>query len=253
MYNKLFAKILDSSIWLEPIATRIVWLTFIAVMDEDGFVQFAGIGNVAQRAAVTREQAQEAIACLEAPDAESSDPDNDGRRVERVPGGWIVLNAAKHRDLVTRAVIKEQTRERVRRHRERVKRECNAPVTISRSGSGSEVLAEAPLATLAVQRDDGFDTFWSIYPKRVGKGDARKSWAKIIKSQQRVDTILAAVERQRTSKQWMRDGGRFIPNPATWLNQQRWDDDPDPDVPQLSDQTIRILSAGRGFGGGQHD
>ncbi len=137
MYNKLFTKILDSSIWLEPTSTRIVWVTFLAVMDEHGFAQFATVGNVANRARVTLEEAQTAVATLEAPDKASSDKDHKGRRLERVPGGWIVLNAEKHRQLVTRALIQEQTRERVRRHRE-LKRSGNAPVTPSGSGSGSE-------------------------------------------------------------------------------------------------------------------
>lgn len=143
MYNKLFTKILDSSIWLESTATRIVWLTFIAVMDELGFAQFAAVGNVAHRARVTLDEAQEAIRCLEGPDPESSDPDNDGRRLERVPGGWLILNAEKHRAMVTRSLVLEQTRLRVKLHRER-KRKGNAPVTPSeaeadtRSGSDPE-------------------------------------------------------------------------------------------------------------------
>jgi len=131
MYNKLFTKILDSSIWLEDSPTRIVWLTFIAVMDEKGFAPFAAVGNVANRARVTLDEAKAAIAVLEAPDAESSDPENEGRRLERVPGGWMVLNAEKHRNLITRAVRQAQTAERVRRYRERLKRNSNAPVTPS--------------------------------------------------------------------------------------------------------------------------
>ena len=127
MYNKLFTKILDSSIWMEPVSTRIVWITFLAAMDENGFVQFASIPNVAHRAVVSLDEASKAVATLEAPDANSSDPDNDGRRVERVPGGWMVLNANKYRALVTREIIKEQTRERVRKFRD--SKDGNAPVT----------------------------------------------------------------------------------------------------------------------------
>ncbi len=148
MYNKLFTKILDSSIWLEPTSTRIVWVTFLAVMDEHGFAQFATVGNVANRARVTLEEAQTAVATLEAPDKASSDKDHKGRRLERVPGGWIVLNAEKHRQLVTRALIQEQTRERVRRHRE-LKRSGNAPVTPSGSGSGKEETEQTHAAVAA--------------------------------------------------------------------------------------------------------
>ena len=137
MYNKLFTKILDSSIWLESTPTRIVWLTFIAVMDESGFAQFASVANVAHRARVTLEEAQAAVAAFEGPDPDSSDPDNAGQRLERVPGGWMVLNADKHRAMVTRALIQDQTRERVRRHREK-KRSSNAIVTPSDTDTDTE-------------------------------------------------------------------------------------------------------------------
>src|SRR5262245_19222822 len=128
MYNKLFTKILDSSIWLEPTPTRIVWLTFLASMDESGFVQLTSAANVAHRARVTLDEACNALVTLEGPDSDSADPENDGRRVERVPGGWMVLNASKYRDMVTKVVIQAQTRERVRKHRAR-KKDGNASVT----------------------------------------------------------------------------------------------------------------------------
>ena len=143
MYNKLFTKILDSSIWLEPTPTRIVWLTFIAVMDENGFCQFASVANVAHRARVTLPEAETAIACLDGTDPNSSDPDNEGRRLERVPGGWIVINAEKHRAMVTRAIIKEQTRQRVKRHRDKMKRTSNDDVTPSVSDSLAESTTES--------------------------------------------------------------------------------------------------------------
>lgn len=127
MYNKLFAKIVLSSIWLEPLPTRIVWIAFLATMDEDGFVQCSAIGNVASLANVTIDEARAAIETLESPDPESGNPDHEGRRIERIPGGWIVLNAKAHRDIVTREMARERTRQRVRKHRE--SRRCNADVT----------------------------------------------------------------------------------------------------------------------------
>jgi hypothetical protein len=129
MYNKIFTKILDSSIWLEPDPTRIVWITMIAAMDEDGMCHFASIENLARRAVVDIEKAKEAVRTLESPDANSCDPDHDGRRIERVPGGWMVLNAQKYKELVTRVVAREQTRQRVARYRQK-HAQCNAPVTV---------------------------------------------------------------------------------------------------------------------------
>ena len=191
MYNKLFTKIIDSSIWLEPSPTRIVWVTFLAVMDEVGFVQFSAVGNVANRARVTLDEAQAAVQCLESPDPESGDPEHEGRRVERVPGGWMVLNAEKHRALVKRVTQQEQTRERVRKHRA-LKRTRNAQVTPSESESESE--SESTLRTEAnvpqtssVARAKGppdprvkefLTWFRAEYPHRRQGADYLVKWAK---------------------------------------------------------------------------
>lgn len=75
-------------------------------------------------------------------------------------------------------------------------------------------------ATNARARD--FDAFWSAYPKKVGKQSARKAFEK---AKVPLETLLTAIERQKCSSQWSRDGGRYIPNPATWLNQGRWEDE----------------------------
>lgn len=51
------------------------------------------------------------------------------------------------------------------------------------------------------------------------------AWARL-KVNGSFDKVLAAVEQQKRSEQWQKDGGQFIPHPATWLNQGRWDDEP---------------------------
>lgn len=131
MYNKLFTKILDSSIWLETDSTRLVWLTLIAAMDEIGFAQFASPANLAYRARVSLEATEEALRVLGGADPNSSDPDHEGRRIERVPGGWMILNSAKYRELVTRAISQEKNRVRVARHRAKGKEEsCNGGVML---------------------------------------------------------------------------------------------------------------------------
>lgn len=71
----------------------------------------------------------------------------------------------------------------------------------------------------------GFEEFWNAYPRKVGKQAALKTWSKLRPSAELTKAILAAVEYQRTCPQWQKDGGQYIPNPATWLNQGRWEDD----------------------------
>lgn len=113
MFNKLFTKILDSSIWLEPNATRIVWITLLAAMDDTGYAHFSAIENLANRARVTNEEAEAAVKCFLSPDPNSADPEFKGRRVERVPGGFQILNAQKYRAIMNREIQREKTRQRV--------------------------------------------------------------------------------------------------------------------------------------------
>lgn len=71
-----------------------------------------------------------------------------------------------------------------------------------------------------------FDTrFWPAYPRKVGKANAEKAWRKIDPDPETVKDIIAAIAVQRESDQWCRDGGQFIPHPATWLNGRRWEDE----------------------------
>lgn len=172
MYNKIFTKILDSSIWLEPTGTRIVWLTLLAAMDQDGFAQFASPQNLAHRARVEAADCEAALRCLEGPDSNSGDPDNEGRRIERVPGGWFILNAAKYRDIVTRVVDREQNRLRVARHREKQKSVtvCNGTVM-----EGNGHVTTCTDLKRSVTPSDTYTEAYSEAHKSSASGDTHKA------------------------------------------------------------------------------
>jgi len=70
-----------------------------------------------------------------------------------------------------------------------------------------------------------FNSFWISYPKKTGKKAAQKAWDNA-KDKPVVYEIIAAIDAQRKSAQWIKDGGQYIPNPATWINQGRWMDKP---------------------------
>lgn len=74
----------------------------------------------------------------------------------------------------------------------------------------------------------GFDLFWKAYPKKKSKGDAKKAWKKINPDEHLQDRILRALERAKTSADWKKDHGQFIPYPASWLNAEGWDDEVEP-------------------------
>lgn len=74
----------------------------------------------------------------------------------------------------------------------------------------------------------GFDDFWNAYPKKRGKDAARKAWRK---AKPPLDAVLKALEWQTASADWTKDNGQFIPHPSTYLNQGRWQDEPEDITP----------------------
>lgn len=71
----------------------------------------------------------------------------------------------------------------------------------------------------------GFDDFWKAYPKKIAKQDALKAYQKLKADSALLDKLLNALERQKQSPAWKKDGGQYIPHPATWLNGHRWEDE----------------------------
>lgn len=68
-----------------------------------------------------------------------------------------------------------------------------------------------------------FPVFWKLYPRKEKKPRALRAWLKI-DPRPPVAIIGEAVERQKQSEQWQKDGGQFIPHPASWLNDRQWED-----------------------------
>lgn len=93
-----------------------------------------------------------------------------------------------------------------------------------REGKGRNT-PKAPEGASVHEFPPGFERFWSAYPKKVGKDAAAKAFAKRKPDDALLATMLTAIERQRASPAWTKDDGQFIPNPATWLNQGRWQDE----------------------------
>lgn len=75
--------------------------------------------------------------------------------------------------------------------------------------------------------DERFNRFWSAYPRKIGKGAAQKTFSKLKVTDSLLEDMLDAIEEQKQSLQWRRDGGQYIPHPNTWLNQRRWEDEAD--------------------------
>src|SRR2546425_5775977 len=116
MYTKLFATLIHSTVWREEMHIKVVWITMLAMADEQGDV-WASVPGLADAARVSVEQCEEALARLAAPDRYSRTRDHEGRRITAMEGGWHLLNYAKYRAVQDADHRRALTRERVRRHR----------------------------------------------------------------------------------------------------------------------------------------
>jgi hypothetical protein len=71
-----------------------------------------------------------------------------------------------------------------------------------------------------------FDRFWDAYPRKESKPAARKAFDKVRPDGELLSKMIDSIDRWKRSAQWQENGGQFIPYPASWLNQRKWEDDP---------------------------
>jgi len=92
---------------------------------------------------------------------------------------------------------------------------------------------------------DRFAKFWEVYPKKRKKGDAEKAFKAISPDGGLLDNMLEAVTRQRTSTDWRKENGKYIPYPATWLRARCWEDstevEVDQGIPQGSAHNMAVM------------
>ena len=137
------------------------------------------------------------------------------------------------------------TKERQQKYRDRLKKEAeknsvtrdndvsNALVTRDESVSNAPTIPNhtKPNNTNTIpspkERDkeketELFERFWSSYPRKVNKKEALKAWNSLKPSEELVSEIIEGVNAWKQSKQWSKDGGQYIPHPATFLRGKRW-------------------------------
>lgn len=92
--------------------------------------------------------------------------------------------------------------------------------------NGNEMQTRDNLKKELKEKTDDFDAFYLAYPRKVSKANAKKAW---VKNKCNLSEILPALEQHK--KGWK--DPLYIPHPATWLNQRRWEDE-QPTVKQES-------------------
>jgi hypothetical protein len=124
-----------------------------------------------------------------------------------------------------RQYVSDSSTVRVRKHRDKQKEEKKQDETLQkRSSNGTEQNRTEQKQSKAIADDSLFDRFYVVYPKKVARAAAIKAFRACKPNESLVETMIAALKLQIDSPDWQKEGGKYIPNPATWLNGERWKD-----------------------------
>lgn len=111
-----------------------------------------------------------------------------------------------------------------------------------------------------------FKEFWEAYPKKKSKGQAERAWKQIKPDQALLETMLGSIGVAKRSLDWQKEGGQYIPHPATWLRAKGWEDGKDvlpnaeggvrspqaiPVTPEVQDTIYRLTGRGIKVGPGE--
>jgi len=235
-FTKLVPEIVLSSIWNESPEVRCVWIALIATKDKAGDVR-GNPRSLARVANVSLEAVNQALERFQQPDPDSNNQELEGRRIQAIPGGWHIVSHSLYRAKDYR----EHEAERKQAWRERNRTSGTSPgqvpdcsVSVSASapasgleggckGGGNDGATPIKGASKGDVYTCDFEQFWGAYPRKVAKKKAFKAWNGA-KDKPDVQAIIKAVETHKASEQWRKDGGQFIPHPATWLNAGQWED-----------------------------
>ena len=79
-------------------------------------------------------------------------------------------------------------------------------------------------------RDGWFNQFWNIYPKKIQRKTSEQKFKLHVKDELTFNAVMLNLSIMCKSNDWTKDNGQYIPNPTTYLNQRRWEDETKPVV-----------------------
>jgi hypothetical protein len=228
-FTKLFENILESSVWMAPDDFFRAWIALLAKCGPDGIARISATW-ISEKCHVSIDRAREILDEMQQPDPDSRSTNDDGRRIERIDGGYLLLNYQKYREMRDDSQRREYMRNYIKEYRDEGKdkaRPVNSGKQRVNSGKPRLAQAEAEAEAEADKRQSvkqAFDLFWLRTPRKVGKKEAWKVWQRLWKQPDHpsLETILTALNNQKSCEQWRKG---VIPNPSTWLTQGRWDDE----------------------------
>lgn len=236
-YAKLFNSILRSSVWAEPMETKIVWITMLAMSDRYGYVG-ASVPGVASAAGVPVDKAASAIEKFLQPDEWSRSKEFEGRRIEVADRGWNILNYERFRDMRDEEARKEYERQRKRKQRagqtgtdrdipgQTVKNDDCPAVSAHAEASASahaeaspEEKKKAPrkrVAPVLVEKPDEVNQAawddWIRYRTVKHKPLTATAWAALVRESEKAGWTIAAAVQECAERPWLSFKADWVSN-----------------------------------------
>lgn len=235
MYGKIFEEIYHSTLMNFGGDTAYVFISMVVLSDEDGVIKHT-CESLSRMICKEVDSVRQAIANLENPDPQSNLKAHEGRRIvplswllEDQTRGWLVVNKVHYRDIRDKDERREYMRDYMRKYRNKNNGVNSGKPEVNNGKSELAELAntdtDTDTDTKQTRAFARFDLFWEAYPRKKSKGVARKIWKRLKPDEQLHNRILNALELAKKSESWLKERGKFIPYPGTWLNAEGWDDE----------------------------
>ncbi len=196
MYVKFYSDSLDSSLWAESGDTCKVWLTLLALADQDGMVR-AAMPGIAHRARINEELTAKALAIFEAPDVNSRSTAHEGRRIERVDGGYLILNYIARRGIRNEEERREYMKDWMRKKRAAV---STVLTQLTHVEGEAEAKAEVETTTQKVE-----STTPPPYAEIQTTWNENAAKLKLPQCRDMTDKRRVAIRNRWTNKAWRKD------------------------------------------------
>ncbi len=251
-YAKLHEEIISSSIWGESKDAKILWITMLALANKHGEVM-ASVPGLARAAVLDPDEVRKALDILASPDPDSRTPDDEGRRIRQIEGGWELLNYAKYRWKASTEEAKAANRERQRRFRERQKRNgvTALPNAVTERYDGvtpynaeadstaeaktdakapSTKISSAPRSHPDESGEPAPERLWSVATptmrNRSSKAKVAAAW-RALKPKPDADEAVDGLAAWAASDDYTKEGGKYGPGLHILIRDRKWESRPE--------------------------
>lgn len=236
MYAKIFRQIYEGTLCTKgPWQALVTFQQFLILADQFGVVDMTPEA-IARITTVPQEIINVGISALEQEDSGSRNGAENGRRISRLRDhtawGWQIVNYDVFAKLRSAQDRREYQREYKRRLRGSGKKSTsvNNVNNLSKNVNASTPQTQTQTHKTPLASDeadpDGFSLFWEHYPRKEKRKAAVQAWRKLKPGYDTQVVIRDALARAIRSEQWTKNGGEFIPHAASWINGERWKDQP---------------------------